>query len=102
MATKDNTETYEEIEIEVKKPKKYKVLMHNDDYSTWEFVIDVLKRVFHKSEQEAVDITSNIHYNGIGVCGIYPHEIAVMKVSQVHSMAKANGYPLKCTLEEDE
>jgi ATP-dependent Clp protease adaptor protein ClpS len=98
----ESTKTEEGVYAKVKKPKKYRVLMHNDNYSTWEFVIDVLKRVFYKSEQEAIDITSNIHYNGIGVCGIYPHEIAVMKVSQVHSMAKANGYPLKCTLEEDE
>jgi len=100
--TNDSVQVDEKYEVEIKKPKKYKVLMHNDHYSTWEFVIDVLKRVFYKSEQEAIDITSNIHYNGIGVCGIYPHEIAVMKANQVHSMAKANGYPLKCTIEEEE
>jgi len=97
-----HTESSEEVSVAVRKPKKYKVIMHNDHFSTWEFVIDVLKRVFYKNEEEAVAITQSVHNNGSGLCGIYSHEIAVMKVQQVHSMAKANGYPLKCTIEEED
>jgi len=97
-----HTETSSEIGVEIRKPKKYKVVMHNDHYSTWEFVIDVLKRVFYKNEEEAIAITNSVHNKGSGVCGLYSHEIATMKVQQVHSMAKANGYPLKCTIEEGE
>lgn len=81
-------------------PKKYVVILHNDHYSTWEFVIDVLKKVFHKSEDEAVAITTNVHNNGFGVCGKYSYEIAEMKVMQVHTMAKAGGFPLRSTMQE--
>lgn len=99
VSVKSHTES--STEIDIKKPKKYVVIMHNDNYSTWEFVIEVLKKVFHKTENEAVEITSNIHNNGVGICGVYPNEIAVMKMHQVHSLAKTNGYPLKCTIEEE-
>ena len=97
-----HTETSSEVRVEISKPKKYKVIMHNDHYSTWEFVIEVLKRVFYKNEDEAVSITNSVHHKGSGICGIYSREIAAMKVQQVHSMAKANGYPLKCTIEEED
>ena len=86
-----------EIRNDLEKPKKYSVVMHNDHYSTWEFVIDVLKQVFKKTEEEAVALTGNVHNDGSAV---YTFEIAEMKVSQVHTLAKANGYPLKCTIEE--
>lgn len=99
MGTQGHTES--SIKIDIRKPKKYMVIMHNDNYSTWEFVIDVLKRVFHKNEDEAVAITNSVHNNGSGICGIFSNEIAVMKIHQVHSMAKANGYPLRCTIEEE-
>lgn len=81
-------------------PKRYVVILHNDHYSTWEFVIDVLKKVFRKTENEAVEITSSVHNNGYAICGEYSYEIAEMKVMQVHTMAKANGYPLKSTMQE--
>jgi len=85
----------------IRAPNKYKVIMHNDDYSTWEFVISVLKQIFHKSEDDAVELTTNIHEKGSAICGIYSFEIAEIKVARVHSLAKASGYPLKCTIEEE-
>ncbi len=91
----------EETELLIKPPRKYKVIMHNDDYSTWEFVIDVLRKVFHKNEESAVEITASIHENGRAICGVYGYEVAEMKTSQVHSLAKASGFPLKCTIEEE-
>ncbi|MCV6607009.1 MAG: ATP-dependent Clp protease adaptor ClpS [Campylobacterales bacterium] len=94
-------DTEEDIRTLVEPPKKYKVIMHNDDYSTWEFVIDVLKQIFHKTEDNAINITQDVHNKGKGVCGVYSYEIAEMKVSQVHSLSKANGFPLKCTIEEE-
>lgn len=101
MEEQFNHQYEEDVEIVVRPPKKYKVVMHNDDFSTWEFVIDVLKQVFHIVEKQAVEITSSIHEQGKGTCGIYSYEVAEMKVSQVHSLAKANGFPLKCTIEEE-
>ena len=101
MGISSHTESSQEVNTNLKKPKKYRVIMHNDHYSTWEFVIDVLKRVFHKNEDEAISITNSVHNKGSGICGIYSNEIAVMKIQQVHSMAKANGFPLKCTIEEE-
>ncbi len=88
------------IEDELDEPRRFKVLMHNDDYTTMEFVVEVLERVFHKNEAEANLIMMNIHKNGVGLCGIYTAEIAETKVSLVHSMAHGKGYPLKCTMEE--
>ncbi len=87
-------------EEEIKEPSRYKVLMHNDDYTTMEFVVHILKTIFSKSEDEAVQIMLNIHRNGIGVCGTYTAEMAETKVALVSHRAKQEGYPLKCTMEE--
>lgn len=100
MALQNQHETEFETTIEIEPPRKYVVILHNDDFSTWEFVIEVLQRVFHKNENEAVAITHKVHHEGQGRCGLYPYEVAEMKVSQVHAMAKASGFPLKCTLQE--
>jgi len=80
-------------------PPLYKVLMHNDDYTTMEFVVETLENVFRKPPPEATRIMLNIHYQGVGLCGVYPHEIAETKVDKVHGMAKAAGFPLRCSLE---
>lgn len=88
-------------EIDVQEPKKYKVLLLNDDYSTMEFVIDVLVNIFRKSIEEATTIMLNIHNNGKEVCGIYSYEIASTKVSQVKNLARSKGYPLKAIMEEE-
>lgn len=96
-----------EIEIELdddldlQEPKKYKVFLLNDDYSTMDFVIDVLVRVFRKSIDESSNIMLNIHNNGREVCGVYTHEIAATKVGQVKTMAREKGFPLKAVMEEE-
>jgi len=98
----DRPEFEEETEIEedLQEPPRYKVLLHNDDYTTMEFVVHVLKSVFGKSEPEAVQIMLHVHRNGIGVCGIFTAEVAETKVAKVRNMARSEGYPLKCTMEE--
>lgn len=81
-------------------PPLFKVLMHNDDYTTMEFVVQVLETVFHKSPPEATRIMLNIHVKGVGMCGVFPFEIAETKVDQVHALARKDGFPLKCSIEE--
>lgn len=87
--------------LEVIEPKKYKVILLNDDFSTMDFVIDVLTKVFRKNEEQATQIMLNIHNNGRDICGIYTHEIASTKVAQVKRMAREKGFPLKAILEEE-
>ncbi len=82
-----------------KKPPLYKVLLHNDDYTTMEFVILVLKSVFNLSNDSAQKIMFEVHENGIGLCGIYTYEIADAKLKKVLTMGKDEGFPLKCTIE---
>lgn len=103
MAQNNNIPEFEPddiVEEELDEPRRFKVLMHNDDYTTMEFVVEVLMHVFHKTEAEANLIMMNIHQKGVGLCGIYTAEIAETKVSMVDSMAHGKGYPLKCTMEE--
>lgn len=85
----------------VQLPKKYKVLLHNDDYTTMEFVIFILQNVFHKSLPEAEKIMMSVHRTGIGICGVYTHEIAESKARKVERMAKENAHPLLCTIEPE-
>lgn len=82
-------------------PKKYKVLLHNDDYSTMEFVIFILQNIFHKTATEAEKIMLAVHHQGVGVCGIFTYEIAESKANKVLQLAKENGQPLKCTTEPE-
>lgn len=88
-------------EVRVKRPKKYKVILHNDDYTTMEFVILVLKVVFHKSLGEAEKIMMEVHNKGQGVCGVYSYEIAESKAKKVELMAREQNHPLKCTIEAE-
>ncbi len=85
----------------VKKPPLYKVLLHNDDYTTTEFVVYILASVFHKSEGDAVRIMLAVHQSGLGIAGVYTYEIAEAKVNKVSQIAKAHDFPLLCTLEEE-
>ncbi len=98
-------ETEEEItsgvKEEIKEPSMYKVLLHNDDYTTMEFVVEVLMFIFNKPPEEATRIMLNVHEKGIGVCGVYTYEVAETKVDMVHTAAKENGFPLKCSMEEE-
>ncbi len=88
-----------ETKDEIKEPPKYKVLLHNDDYTTMDFVVKILEDVFHKTPSEATAIMLHVHNKGIGVCGIYPAEIAETKVDTVHKLAREAGFPLLATME---
>lgn len=85
--------------IKLEEPKKYKVILLNDDYSTMDFVIEVLMKIFKKSLEESTKIMLNIHNNGKGVCGIYTYEIAITKCAQVKNKARERGFPLKAIAE---
>ncbi|MCF8093148.1 MAG: ATP-dependent Clp protease adapter ClpS [Desulfotignum sp.] len=82
-------------------PPRYKVIVHNDDYTTMEFVVEILINVFGKSLEKATQIMLNIHNKGKEVCGIYPREIAETKVETVHHLAGSRGFPLKSTMEKE-
>jgi ATP-dependent Clp protease adaptor protein ClpS len=97
----DESESGTGLKEEVREPRKYKVLLHNDDYTTMEFVVQVLMTVFHKTETEATQVMLAVHKNGLGVCGVYTAEVAETKVVAVRHMARQGGYPLKCTMEEE-
>ncbi|WP_324074035.1 MAG: ATP-dependent Clp protease adapter ClpS [Erythrobacter sp.] len=83
-----------------KKPSQYKVLMLNDDYTPMEFVVLVLKRFFSMDLEQATRVMLHVHQRGVGVCGIFPYEIAETKVNQVMDFARQNQHPLQCTLEK--
>ena len=85
---------------QTKQPSMYKVLLHNDDYTTMDFVVMVLETVFHKSAEEATLIMLNVHEQGVGVAGVYPRDVAETKVILVHDLARKNEYPLKCSMEK--
>jgi ATP-dependent Clp protease adaptor protein ClpS len=85
----------------VERPKRYKVLLHNDDYTTMEFVVWVLQSVFHHDEATAMQIMLHVHRTGIGVAGVYSREVAEARVSQVESLARQHEFPLRCSMEED-
>ena len=90
-----------ESEIKPEKPPLFKVLLHNDDFTTMEFVIYVLRTVFLKNESDAFTIMMNVHRAGVGVAGIYTYEIANMKAEKCMNLAQAHEYPLLCTVEEE-
>jgi len=86
-------------ETRPKKPQMYKVLLHNDDYTTMEFVVHVLITVFHHNEEDAVRIMLHVHHQGIGAAGVYPREVAETKVRKVTRLAREHEYPLRCSME---
>jgi ATP-dependent Clp protease adaptor protein ClpS len=98
----ENVATETKPEKKLKKPTLYKVLLHNDNYTTREFVVAVLKEIFHKSETEAVQIMLHVHYNGIGVAGVYTFEVAETKIRTVEAAARDNGFPLRLSMEPEE
>ena len=87
--------------LELEEPKMFRVLLHNDDYTSMDFVVDVLIRIFHKSHAEAEQIMLQIHEKDKAVCGVYSFEIAQTKAEQVKQLAKQNEFPLLATIEED-
>ncbi|MCW5893919.1 MAG: ATP-dependent Clp protease adaptor ClpS [bacterium] len=85
-----------------RRPKRYKVLLHNDDYTTMEFVVWVLQAVFHHDEASATEIMLHVHRNGLGVAGVYTREVAEMRVAQVAALAKEHEFPLRASAEEED
>lgn len=86
----------------VKRPRRFNVLFHNDDYTTMEFVVAALMKIFHKTETEATQIMLTVHRQGYGVAGTFTRDVAETKAAQVTSYAKQHGHPLKCTAEPAE
>ena len=85
---------------EFKEPPLFRVLLHNDDYTTMDFVVMVLETIFNKDTAEATRIMLNVHHQGHGIAGVYSREIGETKVAVVHRMARKNQFPLKCSLEK--
>jgi len=95
-----NVSILEKQKIKARKPKQYKVIMHNDDFTTMEFVIDVLMNIFNKKFEEANKIMIDVHKKGKGIAGIYSYDIAVTKSSMAMTLAKEDGFPFKLSVEE--
>ena len=90
-----------ESETKLEKPRLFKVLLHNDDFTTMEFVVFVLEYVFNRTTAEAFSVMLKVHNDGVGVAGIYPYEVATMKAEKTMNLAKSREYPLLCTVEEE-
>ena len=91
----------EKSRSKTRKPTLFRVILHNDDYTTMQFVLEVLEGIFHKSPAEAHRIMMHVHTQGHGVCGAYPYEVAETKVDQVHGSARSQGFPLRASMEEE-
>lgn len=90
-----------EADRKLAKPRLWKVLLHNDDYTTRDFVVEILQQVFRKSEAEAVTIMLHVHQKGVGVAGVYPYDVAETKVETVRALARKREFPLLCTMEPE-
>jgi len=96
-----DTDVLTESETKLEKPKLFKVLLHNDDFTTMEFVVFVLEYVFNRTEAESFSIMLKVHNEGVGMAGVYPYEVASMKAEKTMNLARAREYPLLCTVEEE-
>ena len=94
-------EVLERTRQETKKPELFKVLLLNDDYTTMDFVVEVLESIFNKGPAEAFRIMIAVHTQGKGLCGVYPHEVAETKVETVMERARENGFPLRAAMEPE-
>ena len=94
-------EVLTETRTRLEKPKLFKVVLHNDDFTTMEFVVFVLQYVFNREDIDAFTIMLKVHNEGMGIAGIYPYEVANMKAEKAMNLAKAREYPLLCTVEEE-
>jgi ATP-dependent Clp protease adaptor protein ClpS len=108
MATRkrnDQVEHQDELAVadkaKTEKPRRYQVVLHNDDYTTMEFVVHVLMKFFHKDETEATRIMLHVHHRGFGVVGLFTRDVAETKANQVMDYAKQHGHPLRCTAEPE-
>ncbi len=93
--------TTERLETKVVPPPMYNVLLHNDDYTPMDFVIDVLQQFFRLDSEKATEVMLNVHYKEVGICGTFSAEIAETKVMQVINYAKQNEHPLRCSMEKE-
>ena len=101
MGEKTVYKNEDKAEDKLEEPGHYRILLHNDDYTTMDFVVDILKSVFRKSIPEANKIMLEVHNKGFGLVGRYTYDIAATKVMQVENKASRAGYPLRCTLEKE-
>ncbi|MBA4125064.1 MAG: ATP-dependent Clp protease adaptor ClpS [Acidobacteria bacterium] len=97
----NDSDVLTESETRLEKPPLFKVILHNDDFTTMEFVVFVLTHVFLRAEAEAFAIMLQVHHDGIGIAGVYSYEIANMKAEKAMNLARAQEYPLLCTVEEE-
>ena len=95
-----STKVFFKDDVKIITPKLYKVVLLNDDYTTFDFVIEILKKIFHKNEEEAINITLKVDRDGSAGVGVYPYEIAQIKVEKTHTLARAAGFPLRARIEE--
>jgi len=95
-----NAEVLAETDVAIQEPTLYRVLLHNDDYTPMDFVVEILESVFQVSHERATKIMLDVHEKGMGICGVYTYEIAETKVSVVTDSARKEEYPLKCTMEQ--
>jgi ATP-dependent Clp protease adaptor protein ClpS len=102
MARKPEGDTgvLEKTRTKTRQPDLYRVILHNDDYTTMEFVVRILETVFSKATPDAYRIMLQVHHDGQGICGSYPFEIAETKVETVHDMAREEGFPLRASVEQ--
>lgn len=96
-----NSKLSSELKTELKKPKMYSLIMHNDDYTTMQFVVEILIQIFNKSSVEASELMMRIHTNGSALIGVYTYDIAVTKKLLAEQMAEQNEFPLKITIDEE-
>ena len=95
------TDVLEKTKAITKEPTLYRVILHNDDYTTMGFVVDILETVFHKQPAEAYRLMMQVHIQGRAVCGMYTHEVAETQVAAVRDLATRNGFPLQASMEEE-
>jgi ATP-dependent Clp protease adaptor protein ClpS len=98
--SKGDTGTITKTRPATKRPSLYRVLLLNDDYTPMEFVVLILQDVFNKTREDAMRIMLHVHYQGVGVCGVYPFEVAETKVTRVMDTARKNQHPLQCVMEK--
>jgi ATP-dependent Clp protease adaptor protein ClpS len=101
MSTKRESDVLTKPKQVSKKPTKYKVLLHNDDYTTMEFVVSILMSIFHRDQQSSFEIMMHVHRSGIGIAGIYTKEVAETKLAKTVELARKYEFPLECTMEPE-
>jgi ATP-dependent Clp protease adaptor protein ClpS len=97
----DDAAVATDADEKLQRPRRYRVLLLNDDYTTMEFVVSVLMHIFHHTQEAAVEIMLRVHHEGTGVAGLYTYEVAETKVAQVTELARQNEFPLRCEMEPD-